>query len=299
MAADSSRIDIAHEAYHRARGPVAVAGPCPERGRASDHDPDPVERQARGGRRPAGPDRHRHGPVAGRPRAGAGRASAAPRPWPRTPCSTSSASCPTAARSASSRAPAAARSPFVPPARCSTCRPCRPTSSRRSARSSWAAGFTWRPAISRRLIDKTRFAISTEETRYYLNGIHVHATKGGATSMLRGVATDGHRLARVEVALPDGAEQIPAIIVPRKTVGEVRKLIEGIGGEVEIGGLADPDPVRLRACGAGLAPDRRHLPRLRAGDPDRQREDGDLPRRRARAGPSIASPRSRPRRPAP
>jgi DNA polymerase III subunit beta len=95
-----------------------------------------------------------------------------------------------------------------------------------------------------KLIDKTRFAISTEETRYYLNGIHVHATKGGgATAMLRGVATDGHRLARVEVALPAGAEQIPAIIVPRKTVGEVRKLIEGAGGgEVEVG----VSPTRIR-----------------------------------------------------
>jgi DNA polymerase-3 subunit beta len=85
-----------------------------------------------------------------------------------------------------------------------------------------------------RLIDKTRFAISTEETRYYLNGIHVHATKGGAASTLRGVATDGHRLARVEVALPKGAEQIPPIIVPRKTVHEVRKLIEGEEGEVGV-----------------------------------------------------------------
>ncbi len=85
-----------------------------------------------------------------------------------------------------------------------------------------------------RLIDKTRFAISTEETRYYLNGIHIHATKSGATSMLRGVATDGHRLARVEMALPAGAEQLPAIIVPRKTVGEVRKLLDSIGGEVEV-----------------------------------------------------------------
>ncbi len=85
-----------------------------------------------------------------------------------------------------------------------------------------------------KLIDKTRFAISTEETRYYLNGIHLHATRGGAASMLRGVATDGHRLARVEVGLPAGAEQIPPIIVPRKTVHEVRKLVEGEGGEVEI-----------------------------------------------------------------
>ena len=95
--------------------------------------------------------------------------------------------------------------------------------------------FTIGSAELARLIDKTRFAISTEETRYYLNGIHVHATKGGATSMLRGVATDGHRLARVELALPDGAEQIPAIIIPRKTVTEVRRLIDSIGGEVEVG----------------------------------------------------------------
>lgn len=86
-----------------------------------------------------------------------------------------------------------------------------------------------------RLIDKTRFAISTEETRYYLNGIHFHAARGGAAGTLRGVATDGHRLARVEVPLPDGAERIPPVIVPRKTVGEIRKLIEEGGEEVHIG----------------------------------------------------------------
>ena len=85
-----------------------------------------------------------------------------------------------------------------------------------------------------KMIAKTRFAISTEETRYYLNGIHMHATRQGAASMLRGVATDGHRLARIEVDLPAGAEQIPPIIVPRKTVGEVSKLIEGFAGEVEV-----------------------------------------------------------------
>ena len=86
----------------------------------------------------------------------------------------------------------------------------------------------------KRLIDKTRFAISTEETRYYLNGIYLHAAKSGATSTLRGVATDGHRLSRVEVALPEGAENLPAVIVPRKTVAEVRKLIEGVEGDVRV-----------------------------------------------------------------
>ncbi len=94
--------------------------------------------------------------------------------------------------------------------------------------------FAMPAADLRRLIDKTRFAISTEETRYYLNGIHLHATGGGATAMLRGVATDGHRLARIELALPAGAEAIPPIIVPRKTVAELRKLVDGVDGDVRV-----------------------------------------------------------------
>ncbi|MFO1049940.1 MAG: DNA polymerase III subunit beta [Geminicoccaceae bacterium] len=98
-----------------------------------------------------------------------------------------------------------------------------------------AVNFAIGAADLARLIDKTRFAISTEETRYYLNGIHMHATRGGAAAMLRGVATDGHRLARVEVALPDGAAELPPIIVPRKTVTEVRRLVDTIDGEVRVG----------------------------------------------------------------
>lgn len=94
--------------------------------------------------------------------------------------------------------------------------------------------FDMPAADLRKLIDKTRFAISTEETRYYLNGIHVHASGAGATAVLRGVATDGHRLAKIEIALPDGAEGIPAIIIPRKTVTELRKLIDAIDGEIRV-----------------------------------------------------------------
>ena len=86
----------------------------------------------------------------------------------------------------------------------------------------------------RRLIDRTRFAISTEETRYYLNGIFLHAIGEGAASCLRAVATDGHRLARFETALPDGAEGMPPVIVPRKTIGELRKLIDEAEAEAEI-----------------------------------------------------------------
>jgi DNA polymerase-3 subunit beta len=84
------------------------------------------------------------------------------------------------------------------------------------------------------IIDRTRFAISNEETRYYLNGIYFHAAKSGNTDVLRGVATDGHRLARVEVPLPKGAGEIPGVIVPRKTVGEVRKLLDESDGSVDI-----------------------------------------------------------------
>lgn len=86
----------------------------------------------------------------------------------------------------------------------------------------------------RSLIDRTRFAISTEETRYYLNGIYLHMAKKDNIEMLRAVATDGHRLARVELPLPKGAAGIPGVIVPRKTINELRKLIEETGEDVEI-----------------------------------------------------------------
>ncbi len=92
------------------------------------------------------------------------------------------------------------------------------------------------PALTLRgLIDRTRFAISTEETRYYLNGIFLHAVALDGQRVLRAVATDGHRLARVEEPLPEGAESMPGVIIPRKTVGELRKLLDEESGSVEIG----------------------------------------------------------------
>ena len=86
----------------------------------------------------------------------------------------------------------------------------------------------------RGLIDRTRFAISTEETRYYLNGIYLHAAEIGGSHLLRAVATDGHRLARVEEELPEGAGGMPGVIVPRKTVTELRKLLDEVSGGVDI-----------------------------------------------------------------
>ncbi|MFM2042135.1 MAG: polymerase beta subunit, partial [Pseudomonadota bacterium] len=92
-------------------------------------------------------------------------------------------------------------------------------------------------SAARMLIDRTKFAISTEETRYYLNGIYLHAAKSrtaGEPPMLRAVATDGHRLARVQMDLPDGAAGIPGVIIPRKTVMEVRKLLDEAADAIEI-----------------------------------------------------------------
>lgn len=86
----------------------------------------------------------------------------------------------------------------------------------------------------RGLIDKTRFAISTEETRFYLNGIYVHAAKDDKGAVLRAVATDGHRLARYEMELPEGAADMPGVIVPRKTVNEVLHLLDDAEGEIDV-----------------------------------------------------------------
>jgi DNA polymerase-3 subunit beta len=102
--------------------------------------------------------------------------------------------------------------------------------------------FTLKAADLKRLIDKTQFAISTEETRYYLNGIYLHAAATGKTQTLRAVATDGHRLAQMELDLPKGAEGMPGIIVPRKTVGEVQRLLEDNEAEV----LIELSPGKIR-----------------------------------------------------
>jgi DNA polymerase-3 subunit beta len=85
-----------------------------------------------------------------------------------------------------------------------------------------------------RLIDKTRFAISTEETRYYLNGIFFHTVAQGSDTVLRAVATDGHRLALADADAPKGAQGMPGVIVPRKTINELKRLLDDAADLVEI-----------------------------------------------------------------
>lgn len=88
--------------------------------------------------------------------------------------------------------------------------------------------------VIRRLFEKSQFAVSTEETRYYLNGVYLHVVDENGARKLRAVATDGHRLARIDADLPEGAEDAPGVIVPRKTVGELRKLLDDDEGEIEV-----------------------------------------------------------------
>lgn len=94
------------------------------------------------------------------------------------------------------------------------------------ASSEYASNFSADAPVLRRLFDKSKFAISTEETRYYLNGVYMHIADADGGQVLRCVATDGHRLARIDADIPENAADMPGVIVPRKTVGELRKLLD-------------------------------------------------------------------------
>ncbi len=102
------------------------------------------------------------------------------------------------------------------------------------ASSEYTSNFTANAAVLRRLFDKSKFAISTEETRYYLNGVYMHIADGDGGKKLRCVATDGHRLARIDADMPADAANMPGVIVPRKTVGEMRKLLDDDEMEIAV-----------------------------------------------------------------
>ena len=94
--------------------------------------------------------------------------------------------------------------------------------------------FTLSASALSETLAATEFAISTEETRYYLNGVHLHVLESDGAAFLRAVATDGHRLARMQLPAPDGAVGMPAIIIPRKTVGEIARIAKDHKGDVGI-----------------------------------------------------------------
>jgi len=102
------------------------------------------------------------------------------------------------------------------------------------ASSEYQSNFTAPAGVLRRLFDKSKFAISTEETRYYLNGVYMHVAEADGGKVLRCVATDGHRLARIDADLPEGATGMPGVIIPRKTVGEMRKLLDDDDAQIAV-----------------------------------------------------------------
>lgn len=108
--------------------------------------------------------------------------------------------------------------------------------------------FALPAATLKRLIDKTEFAISHEETRYYLNGVYLHPAEGDDGPVLRAVATDGHRLARAETLLPEGAAGMAGIIVPAKAVARLRVIAEGHEGDVTI----ETSATKIRATAGGV-----------------------------------------------
>ncbi|MBE6449532.1 MAG: DNA polymerase III subunit beta [Alphaproteobacteria bacterium] len=81
------------------------------------------------------------------------------------------------------------------------------------------------------LIERTQFAASTEETHYNLNGLYLHE-KTADKSFLKVAATDGHRLATAQIDMPEGVSNMPAVIIPRKTIGELTKLLAETQDEV-------------------------------------------------------------------
>jgi DNA polymerase III subunit beta len=102
----------------------------------------------------------------------------------------------------------------------------------------------------RRLIDKTRFAVSTEETRYYLNGLYLHSLTEEGSHYLRAVATDGHRLALAEIPAPEGSQGAPGVIIPRKTIDQARRLLDDASGIIEL--TISPAKIRFQFGQAAL-----------------------------------------------
>ena len=102
------------------------------------------------------------------------------------------------------------------------------------ADSEYESNFSIAPKVLNRLFEKSKFAMSTEETRYYLNGVYFHVAAEADGHVLRAVATDGHRLAQIDEKLPENCAAMPGVIVPRKTVVELRAILEGDDNTISV-----------------------------------------------------------------
>ena len=84
------------------------------------------------------------------------------------------------------------------------------------------------------LISKTKFAISNEETRYFLNGIYFNVSSKDKSSTLTFVGTDGHRLATSSSSTNQFSSDIQGVIIPKKTINELSKLLSENSNDIEI-----------------------------------------------------------------
>ena len=85
-----------------------------------------------------------------------------------------------------------------------------------------------------KLIDKTKFAISNEETRYFLNGLYFNISKENNRNTVTLVGTDGHRLAKFSHDIEGQIDQISGVIIPKKTIYELSKLLSEIDQTIGI-----------------------------------------------------------------
>ena len=85
-----------------------------------------------------------------------------------------------------------------------------------------------------KLIDKTKFAISNEETRYFLNGLYFNVTSEENKNIITLVGTDGHRLAKFSHAIEEKIDNVSGVIIPKKTIYELSKLLSENDIDVKI-----------------------------------------------------------------
>lgn len=112
----------------------------------------------------------------------------------------------------------------------------------------YAANFTIARGSLLRMIERTRFAISRNDTRWYLGGIHLCGVKLDGVSILRAEATDGNVVGRADEPMPEGVLTFPDIIIPRRAVEEIVRITDGMTNlDVSI------SEARIRIEGAGLS----------------------------------------------
>ena len=278
-----------YESHSRAQPSAQVAGPRAPRGRAPQHLPDPRQRAAQGRRRPASTCA---------PPTSTSRSPRACRPWSATAGTTTvpAHTLYEIVRKLSDGAEVrleteGAEQMLLTSGRSRFHLACLSPDSFPDLKSGAFTHEFSLPAASAARADRAHPVRHLQRGDALLpqRHLHPHPRGGRASRSLRAVATDGHRMARAETEAPAGSKGMPGIIVPKKTVSEVQKLLDGAEGDVKVEVSDTKIRFTLDGGGAALQADRGHLPRLRAGDAQEQRQADERRPRRASPPPSTAS----------